>query len=167
MKLFPRGMPRVSLAGSMIGIAMIGLILGGAAWLRSAWPRVEARSRAAVRHRSEALRWRQVPGWIDVPGLSARSYPNSERPTGGTRIDGHPPSIYQITHDRSPAGKVEREFVRSHRDEILALGRDRVAYHERMSGRWRFAAWAPWTTDPTPGDPEPPIYWGEPVDQSY
>ena len=43
-----------------------------------------------------------------------------------------------------------------HRDEILALCRERVEYHERMRRKWSRAAWFPWQTVEL-DEPEPPI----------
>lgn len=169
MNLLSGRRPRIRLVGAMIGIAAVGLGLGGAAWVRSAWPEVEARRQAAAACASRARYWRQVAGWIDDPRLRIWRSPNSpgtyDDTDGGQAFDQRWPHAYTLALDSVPQGEDQREFVRRHRGEILALCRARVAHHERMSGRWSAAAWTPWT-DPGPDAPVPPIVTRA-VDQSY
>lgn len=162
MNLLSVRRPQIRLAGLMLGIAVIGLVLGGVVWLRSARPEIQTRRQYAANHEAMAQYWRRVPGWIDDPRLSARRYPNS----GGEHYDGRPPYVYSLHLYWSPQGQARHESVRRHRDEILALCRDQVAYHERMRDRWALAAWTPWT-HPGFDEPEPPITVGRVVDQSY
>jgi hypothetical protein len=162
MKLLSGRRPQIRLVGLMLGIAVIGLVLGGVAWFRPAWPEIQARRQYAANHEAMAKYWRRVPSWIDNPLLSARRHPNSD----GVHYDGRQPYVYRLHLYWSPEGEAQHESVRRHRAEILALCRDQVAYHERMRDRWSWAAWSPWS-DPGFDEPDPPITVGEVVDQSY
>src|ERR671939_283313 len=72
-----------------------------------------------------------VPGWIDNPCLFARRDPNVAGGYG-MNYDVRQPYIYSLCLYWFPQGEAQHDLVRRHRDEILALCRDRVAYHERM-----------------------------------
>lgn len=144
---------------SMLGLALIGLVLGGVFGFRSAWPEIKARRHKAAAHKFWAQHWREVAGWVDNPDLRAWRHPNRpgahDENYGGQYFDQRWPYVYALTLD-SICREDEREFVRRHRDEIRAICRARVAYHERMSVRWSAASWLPWS-DPGPDGPVPPV----------
>ena len=152
------GRPQIRLIALMVGIAVIGLVLGAVAWSWRSGPRIAALRRAASAQRASAQHWRQVAGWIDNPCLRAKRYANGPGVLyeyNGDHYDQRYPYIYELDLDMYPQAEEQREFIRRHRDEILALCRERVAYHERLRDWCSFAVWAPWS-DP-PKEPAPPI----------
>ena len=159
----------IRLIKRIIRIAIVGLVLWGFVRFRSGRPRyldtIAARWRAAADHQAKAQSWRQAACRVDGPCLLAWRYPNDRDTDRSAHLDQRQPYAYTLGLYDFPVAQ-HQEFVRCHRDEILALCRERVAYYERMRERWSFAACAPWS-DPRSDEAKPPITAGWIADQRY
>jgi len=157
MKLSVIHNPRFSVARLMGLIAIVGFILGGARWIDAMRPKVAQRRAMARKHETEIKRWKEMTGWVDKPEVELVIRPNESRdsPNPDPR---HPARYFWLEFYvvALPRTEVAREFVRRHRDDILALCRERVEYHERMRRKWLRAAWFPFMLV-EPDGPKPPI----------
>jgi len=104
-------------------------------------------------------RYKMLAGLVDKPEVSAviieEVVPDSTNPSRR-----HPARAihFRLIRGNEPQDQGLRDYVMRHRDEILAVCRDQVEFHERMRRKWSRAAWFPW--QPVEPDEEGPQNYG-------
>jgi hypothetical protein len=160
---------RFTLAGLMIVVAASALFLGGGLWGSKMWARHKVAMREAEQHARQVRLWRYCVQSANGEGAPV-SVTRTELNEGWRRSlqsQGYDTTRryfygWYLAYNPWEANKAPRD---PRFEELMAICRERLAYHERMWRKWSRASWTPWTRfEPDP--PMPPVLEPD-VSQSY